>query len=124
MPRATPEWIGKTNDTPIPPRVRLRCFELHGGRCAACGRRLEPGHWDVDHVIPLIKGGRHAETNLQPLCKVPCHQDKTAQDVAVKSTTYKKHLKQIGIKKATRRPLIGTVASGWKRRMDGTLVRR
>jgi hypothetical protein len=24
MPRAVPEWIGRTDDIPVPPRVRLR----------------------------------------------------------------------------------------------------
>jgi hypothetical protein len=27
MPRSRPEWRGKTDDDPVPPRVRLRIFE-------------------------------------------------------------------------------------------------
>ena len=38
--RTVPEWIGKTPDTPAPPRVRLRIFETFGGRCAICGRKI------------------------------------------------------------------------------------
>lgn len=33
---------------------------------------------EVDHIKPLSKGGTHALTNLQPLCK-SCHSYKTAK---------------------------------------------
>ena len=36
MIRTTPEWIGKTDDTPVPPHVRLRIFERFGGICCEC----------------------------------------------------------------------------------------
>jgi len=34
---------------------------------------------EVDHKIPLVEGGTHDETNLQPFCK-SCHSRKTAED--------------------------------------------
>lgn len=34
---------------------------------------------EVDHVVPLFKGGTNDESNLQPLCR-PCHVDKTTAD--------------------------------------------
>jgi len=34
---------------------------------------------EIDHVIPLHKGGEDAERNFQSLCAT-CHQDKTAYD--------------------------------------------
>jgi len=30
MPRSIPEWIGRIDDTPVPPRVRLRALERFG----------------------------------------------------------------------------------------------
>jgi 5-methylcytosine-specific restriction enzyme A len=35
---------------------------------------------DVDHIVPLYKGGTYDRGNLQPLCKAH-HAAKTAQDV-------------------------------------------
>lgn len=35
---------------------------------------------EVDHVVPLFKGGDDTSDNKQGLCK-PCHADKTAQDM-------------------------------------------
>ncbi|WP_406710420.1 HNH endonuclease signature motif containing protein [Trueperella pyogenes] len=34
---------------------------------------------EVDHIVPLERGGTHDETNLQALCK-PCHSSKTARE--------------------------------------------
>jgi 5-methylcytosine-specific restriction protein A len=31
---------------------------------------------EVDHIVPLVKGGTNAEENLQSLCRT-CHQRKT-----------------------------------------------
>jgi len=36
---------------------------------------------ELDHIIPLHKGGRDDETNLQGLC-VECHKAKTATDLS------------------------------------------
>lgn len=91
------EWIGKTDDSAIPPKVRLRVFQRTNGKCAKCTRQLLPGHWACDHIIALVNGGKHAESNLQALCVSPCHSQKTAADVAEKSAVYHKAAKNIGI---------------------------
>lgn len=98
MTRTVPEWRGATDDAPIPPRVRLRVFQKFDGNCASCTRTLFPGHWACDHIIALANGGKHAESNLQPLCDVPCHAAKTGADVAEKSRVYRKAAKHAGIK--------------------------
>lgn len=48
--------------------------------CAMCMRRgsLTPGA-QVDHVIPLYKGGLDIDANKQTLCDA-CHKIKTAAD--------------------------------------------
>src|SRR5215475_2280497 len=66
--REVPEWRGKSDDAPIPARVRLRIYLRHAGRCYCCGRSIRVGErWDCDHIIVLISGGEHRESNLAPI---------------------------------------------------------
>lgn len=39
------------------------------GHCAYCGCPLEHEHMQVDHVIPLRKGGADELENMLPACK-------------------------------------------------------
>lgn len=97
MRRELPEWIGKTPDAKIPPRVRLRVFETHWGKCHISGRRIHAGEpWDCDHVIALANGGEHRESNLAPALRDK-HREKTKLDVAEKATVYRKRSKHLGI---------------------------
>jgi 5-methylcytosine-specific restriction protein A len=128
VPRSLAEWIGLTDDTPVPPRVRLRVLERFGRRCdpaRGCGRPLRPGDaWTCDHIRAVINGGANRERNLHPLCEW-CQPPKTQADVHEKSRSYRKRLRHAGIKVAAKgRPLPGTIASGWKHRMDGGWERR
>ena len=122
MSRTIAEWIGATDDSAIPPRVKIRVFERAGGCCLLCTLeirgKLRPAY---DHCIALINGGENRERNLQLLC-VPCHSQKTAGDIAEKSITARKRAKHLGIKKPSRFP--GSKDSGWKRKMNGEVVRR
>lgn len=104
MTRSTPEWVATHDDQAIPPRVRLRLFERAGGRCAHCGRKIGPADkWQADHVIALANGGRHAESNLQPLCPF-CHASKTAEDVAFKKKSARIRARHLGIRPPSRWP--------------------
>jgi 5-methylcytosine-specific restriction protein A len=94
--RSTPEWIGKTDDAAIPPRVRVRVFDRHNGCCHLSGRRIRAGEaWDCDHIIALANGGEHREGNLAPALKA-AHREKTKADVAEKALVYRKRAKHIG----------------------------
>lgn len=107
MTRAVPEWIGKTPDTPIPPRVKDRVFLAHGGRCHLSGRKIMPGDaWDCDHVLALINGGENRESNLAPALRDK-HREKTAEDVDTKSKTYRMRAKHNGTWPKSKRPLKG-----------------
>lgn len=124
MSRAVPEWRGKTDDAAIPPRVRLRVFEAHGGKCHLSGRRIQAGEpWDCDHIVALVNGGEHRETNLAPALRDK-HRAKTADDVREKSIVRRKQMKSLGIAPKKGRPMPGSKASGLRRRMDGTVERR
>ena len=103
--RAVPEWIGATPDAAIPPRVRLRVFQAHGGRCHLSSRLIRPGdQWDCDHVVALINGGEHRESNLAPALR-EVHREKTAEDVAIKSKTYRMAAKHAGTWPKSKTPL-------------------
>lgn len=105
MSRSLPEWVGKSDDTPIPPRVRLRVFEAHGGVCYLSKRKIAAGEpWDCDHVIALINGGQNRESNLAPALKDK-HHEKTAQDVDTKSKTYRMQAKHNGTWPKSETPL-------------------
>lgn len=51
----------------------LRLCARHGGRCFYCG---EASQLTMDHVIPIIRGGRHSIGNLVPAC-VSCNSSKS-----------------------------------------------
>lgn len=66
---------------------RLReVFEYGDGECACCGKQLSfsnygafgrKGAWEVDHRVPLARGGSDNLRNLQPAC-IPCNRGRGA----------------------------------------------
>ena len=123
MTRSVPEWQGATDDTPIPPRVRLRVFERDGGICqCGCTIKIKAGDkWETDHATAIIAGGKNEESNLRTLLAAH-HKIKTRADIAEKAMIYRKRSKHLGIKKPSRFP--GSKDSGWKKKIDGRVVRR
>ncbi|GAB4060099.1 hypothetical protein GCM10028775_74260 [Catellatospora paridis] len=47
-----------------------RIKRRHDGRCAYCHRKTSRPQ--MDHVVPLARGGRHAPSNVLPAC-APCN---------------------------------------------------
>lgn len=122
MSRAVPEWIGKTDDAAIPPRVQDRVALKVQDCCRTCGRRVGGKlRGEIDHVIPLILGGQHRETNLQLLCH-ECHGAKTKLDVKIKAKVARIRKKNLGIKKPSRFP--GAKNSKFKMKVGGGAVLR
>ena len=39
------------------------------GECNYCGRRFPAGELTMDHVVPLIRGGKTTKGNVAPVCK-------------------------------------------------------
>lgn len=102
MTRAAPEWRGKTDDTRVPNRVRLRIFAREGERCHITGRKIAAGEaWDLDHKIPLRDGGEHRESNLFPALRAE-HRRKTAQEATERAKVDRIRKRRIGIRKASR----------------------
>lgn len=125
MPRAVEEWIGRADDSAIPPRVKARIVAAQAGICACgCGNKLGVAgeRIEFDHAVALINGGDNRESNLRAL-RAPCHKAKTAADVHLKSIVARKRGKHLGLT-ASKAPLPFGRASPWKRRLDGAVVRR
>lgn len=125
MTRTVPEWIGRTDETAAPPRVRARVVERQGGVCGCgCGVKLGAAGEGVefDHETALIAGGENRESNLRAL-RQPCHAAKTVRDVAEKAATARKRKKHLGLDK--KRSQFSAARGGrWKKKIDGTVVRR
>ena len=87
---ALPMLEGKTGSTQMEHgrawmEKRHRVAQRHGFQCAACGLILVPGRWECDHITPREQGGSNDESNLQPLCKEPCHAAKTAAEASARA---------------------------------------
>jgi 5-methylcytosine-specific restriction endonuclease McrA len=122
MPRKVAEWHGKSDDTPIPPRVKLRIFDRYDQRCGHCNLlivgKLLPQY---DHIVALINGGANRESNIRLLCS-ECHKVKSAGDVRIKSVTNRKRSRRLKIHKRNLIP--GSKGSGWKKTFNHGWVKR
>ncbi len=65
---------------PFPPSKRFAVLRRDGFRCQLCGRGAKsepPVELEIDHIVPVAKGGGAEESNLQVLCK-ECNRGKGA----------------------------------------------
>ena len=104
---------------------RLSLFLKRKGTCAACAQKIEAGKvWDIDHILPLALGGTNKPDNLQILCK-PCHRTKTTQsDIPRIAKTKRLKASHLGARAPSTRPIPGSRHSPWKRKMDGSVLKR
>jgi len=78
------EFIAVLSDEEIK-RERAKARELRqsqwwkrrrgAGICHYCGKKVSPAELTMDHLVPLIRGGRSTKGNLVPACK-PCNNAK------------------------------------------------
>ena len=52
--------------------------KLARGICHYCGGRFPPEELTMDHVVPLVRGGRSSKNNLVPCCKT-CNNEKQSR---------------------------------------------
>jgi 5-methylcytosine-specific restriction protein A len=57
-------------------RIALR----DGYTCQACKRITDLRDGEADHIVPMSRGGKDEDANLQWLCKAPCHEIKSARE--------------------------------------------
>jgi 5-methylcytosine-specific restriction endonuclease McrA len=78
-------WIEISEETLR--RERAKARELRGsqwwrnriasGICHYCGARVSPKELTLDHIVPLVRGGRSTKGNCVPACK-SCNSAKQA----------------------------------------------
>ena len=109
----------------IPPKIRLEMLFKADNRCQSCQAKIHPGQrWEIDHIIPLALGGPDSLENMQILCKI-CHRFKTNQrDITQIAKAKRLEIKHFGAGAVTKRPMLGSKASGWKKKFDGACVLR
>lgn len=105
-------------------RVKLEAFQRCKGHCEKCTAPLRPGNFQYDHDLSDAMGGEPTLENCVVLC-TNCHKEKTGtkdQPLIAKSNRVRN--RHLNIKKGKGRPMMGSRASGFKRKMDGTIERR
>ena len=55
-------------------KMRFAIYARDGNRCRMCGRYFSSG-LEIDHIIPIAKGGKSTYDNLQTLCR-SCNKKK------------------------------------------------
>jgi 5-methylcytosine-specific restriction endonuclease McrA len=58
----------------------LNLFVIQNGKCLACKTEFAESGYQIDHVIPLSKGGKHLNSNVQLLCPT-CNKRKSAREM-------------------------------------------
>jgi 5-methylcytosine-specific restriction enzyme A len=107
----------------ISTKQRVKVFSNHAGVCHICGGKINVGEaWEVEHVIPFAMGGADDESNWVP-AHTKCHANKTKSDVANIAKAKRREIRHIGAKK-TKTPLPFGKGSAFKRKLDGTVVKR
>lgn len=56
-------------------KVRFEIYKRDGYRCKMCGVKSDGKNLEIDHIIPISKGGTSESYNLQTLCK-ECNKKK------------------------------------------------
>lgn len=70
-------------------KLRFAVYDRDKNRCVKCGSR---SNLEIDHIIPISKGGKTEFSNLQTLCK-NCNQKKSNVIEAYNDRTYNPSVK-------------------------------
>jgi hypothetical protein len=114
--------VGTTPRGTMSPMRRLRIFEAGRGVCILCDQRIRAGDtWTVEHRTPLGLGGADTDENCGPAHEA-CRRIKDKTDVAAIAKAKRAKAKHFGIRKQSSFPC--GRSSPWKKRIDGSVVRR
>jgi len=69
----------KYNGGKLSPDVSSRLFVLQKGKCAICRKSLRRVGFHIDHIIPLVRGGKNEDKNVQLSCP-KCNIKKGGKD--------------------------------------------
>jgi len=110
----------------ITAKLRARVFNANGGICHICGGKIgaiRPERWEVEHIIPLALGGEDEPENMAP-AHYQCHKEKTKEDVKQIAKSKRIINRHKGFRTESRSAMPCGRRSIWKKKMDGTVVRR
>lgn len=100
------------------------CHRLPNWPYPKCGLKLCDGAIFYEHIDPDFFSSRNDLDNAAALTKT-CWKLRTTQNLQAIAKSNRVRRKASGIKAELRsRPIIGTVASGWRHHFDGTWERR
>lgn len=120
-------WSLPERRKPLTRKQFVELFMRQDGKCPECGQKLQSkGGQEVEiideHLNPLWKNGTNELSNRELWCK-PCTKPKTAAEAGERSKVYDTRDKHIGaIKKKS--SFLTNRDGGFKKKMDGTVVRR
>lgn len=86
--------MAKTNQSkrqPLSKKIRFEVFKRDKFTCAYCGRKAPDVILEVDHIIPVAKGGDNNITNLITSC-IDCNRGKRDIPLQVNETLEKQRL--------------------------------
>lgn len=107
----------------ISTKKRVALFQKHDGVCHICGGKISVGEaWQIEHIIPFAMGGADDESNWAP-AHIKCHRTKTTDDVGKIAKAKRREARHLGVN-VSRTPLPFGKKSEFKRKLDGTIVRR
>ena len=79
------DWIDIQKDDAHVARERAKARELRNsswwkqkisaGICHYCGKKFPPEELTMDHIVPVVRGGKSSRGNVVPCCK-QCNSDK------------------------------------------------
>ena len=79
------DWIDINKDPAHVKRERARARELRRstwwkqqlakGTCHYCGQPFKPEELTLDHIVPVVRGGKSVRSNCVPCCK-NCNSEK------------------------------------------------
>lgn len=124
MPFVVREDVGTTKRRSLSGHSRLKARERTGGVCVVCDQPIDGvrERWIVEHIRALELGGADEIENMGPAHDM-CGREKTRDDHARSAQAKRQKIRHLGAGVAAR-SLPGSRASGLKRKIDGTVVRR
>lgn len=110
---------------PLTDKQRLQLFIEHDGMCCICGGKIKVGEaWIDEHIRPLwLDGTNEIETNRAP-AHIKCASKKTHEDEAPQRAKVRRVAQKHFGARRSKTPMPGSKASGWKKKMNGTVERR
>lgn len=106
----------------LTPTQKLKMFLANGGICCICRTKIDnvKQAWD-EHFDPLWLNGTNDASNRRPAHK-KCARLKSAAEAKDRAKDRNVAAKHFGARKRSTMP--GSRDSMWKKKLDGTVVRR